>query len=415
MRHHASILAAVLPALLLTACRRPPATVGAGERLVVIGAHGEIATVAPDGSHAAALTTPADKRYAFQQPAWSPDGSRLAWVEVHTRRASVESTLVIAPRDGGLPLRTRTESAPFYLSWSPDGGSVAYLASAQVPSGDGRLRPSMALGLVRVAEPYRPRQVASGSPFYFAWAPDSSRLLLHTNGGRLHLHDVAASSDQPELGTPGSFNAPGWERAGNRLVYALADGDAQRLVVAAPGAGAPRELLRHHGPSAFVVNPRLPQVAVSAGARPGPLAVADYSGAQVRLTGVTDLPVIAFFWSPDGRQLLFLAPDAADPTPRVRNIQLSAPVPYLRWWVWQHGREPRALGKFLPHPVFAGQYLQFFDQYAQSMTLWSPDSTRFCYAGRDDQGQEGVFVQPLDGAPKRIAAGAYAAWAPQAP
>ena len=61
------------------------------------------------------------------------------------------------------------------------------------------------------------------------------------------------------------------------------------------------------------------------------------------------------------------------------------------------------------------EYLRFFDQYAQSMTLWAPDSSAFTYAGVSESGEDGIWVQSLaeGAAAVRVAPGVMATWSPR--
>ena len=61
---------------------------------------------------------------------------------------------------------------------------------------------------------------------------------------------------------------------------------------------------------------------------------------------------------------------------------------------------------FAPSEPFVTGLLPFFPQYAQSMTLWSPDSLSFAYPTRD-----GIWVQELDGGdPVKVTEGSWVAW-----
>jgi Tol biopolymer transport system component len=52
----------------------------------------------------------------------------------------------------------------------------------------------------------------------------------------------------------------------------------------------------------------------------------------------------------------------------------------------------------------------FFDQYAQSMTLWSPDGTAFAFPAAVN-GEAGIWRQDLSGGdPIRVAGGSWVAW-----
>ena len=75
----------------------------------------------------------------------------------------------------------------------------------------------------------------------------------------------------------------------------------------------------------------------------------------------------------------------------------------MRWHLW-NGTESQELTRFAPSATFLIDYLRFFDQYARSMTPWSPDSRAFVYAGGGEDGRTGIWVHPVidDLAPVRI-------------
>jgi hypothetical protein len=131
--------------------------------------------------------------------------------------------------------------------------------------------------------------------------------------------------------------------------------------------------------------PRLP---------PDSLVVIDIEDGSAEI--VADTGVVAFFWDADGRQLLYLESEG--------GARLS-------WHVWEGG-SVRDLSSFSPDPVWVTTFLAFFDQYAQSMTLWAPDGSAFAFPG-DIDGEAGVWVQHLDGSPPRlVASGSWVAWSP---
>lgn len=80
--------------------------------------------------------------------------------------------------------------------------------------------------------------------------------------------------------------------------------------------------------------------------------------------------VLAFFWSPDGRKLLFLT--------SLRGSRVGA----AQWATFD--RDSNRVVRYEKF-VISGIYmhcLNFFDQFGASMTPWSPDSDAFCYPGR---------------------------------
>ena len=75
--------------------------------------------------------------------------------------------------------------------------------------------------------------------------------------------------------------------------------------------------------------------------------------------------VIAYFWSPDGSRLAYVAP--------------SRTAGALRWTVVNGERWP--LVDFIPSRDQLAMF-QFFDQYAYSHSPWSPDSRSLVFAGK---------------------------------
>jgi hypothetical protein len=109
---------------------------------------------------------------------------------------------------------------------------------------------------------------------------------------------------------------------------------------------------------------------------------------------VESATAIAFSWDPSGQRLLILeVTDAGG----------------FRWRVWEGGQST-VFTDFLPAPGFLRDLVPFFDQYAQSMTLWSPGGTAFVYPG-SVAGVEGIWLQDLEGSdPVRVSGGTWVAW-----
>ena len=82
--------------------------------------------------------------------------------------------------------------------------------------------------------------------------------------------------------------------------------------------------------------------------------------------------------------------------------------------MWEDGSS-FSTDRFVPSLELSRDYFPFFEQYAQSMTLWSPDGSAFVYAGQQDEsGESGVWIQPATPriAPVRVADGVVASWSP---
>ncbi len=364
-------------------------------RLAVLDDRGNLVTVDPDGSGAVVLAEAIAGRTRAQQPTWSPDGTRLAWVELEAAtEEEVVASLVTSSDDGTQRTRAVMPFAPFYLSWDPTSSRIAYLS----PSSDSGIE----LGIVDVAGGGdEAASLDGGSPFYLSWDPPGEQLLVHVGTDRLERLEFDGTLTTVEE-RPGTFSAPVWTADGRSLVYASRTGDRQRLVVHDVGERRGRGVVSFEGGIRFVVSPDGGRIAfqiVGGPAEVEPLSVLDRETGTVE--AVDPGPTLAFFWSPRGDRLLYLYPEA------------DADRVWARWGVWD-GETTFSTPRFTPTLVFVRDYLQFFEQYAQSIRLWAPDGSAFTYAGTSETGEQGIWVQPAraDAEPVLVAGGVFAAWSP---
>jgi Tol biopolymer transport system component len=270
---------------------------------------------------------------------------------------------------------------------------VAYLGASGETIGFGWAEPAAGEGPVA-------RTIRRGNPFYVSWAPDGDRLLVHV--GEDQLGRLGLDGELLDLGeAPGLFHAPVW-LPDDRLVYVTGGSERQALVIR-DGART-RVVHRFRGAMEFVVSPDGRQIAyrVDVGETVGPVAVLDVGSRRSRV--IADVVAAAFQWSPDGRRLLILgqALDASTPD-----------APTGRWYVWD-GRTTTPVGvPFFPSPRYVRDYLPFFGQYTQTMTLWSPDGRSFAFPALIGD-RDGIWVQDLDEAEPSLVLedGSIVAWSP---
>jgi TolB protein len=377
--------------------------------IALIGDDGNVSTFDPSTGVLTAVTGDAGAGRVYSQPTWSPDGTRLAFVASATAvtgpaveagpsvvRTSFEaqdatSAIHIAPASGGPATVIPTPFAAFYLYWAPDGASLAFL-------GNDLAFGRQALGMIDVGAGTAER-LDSGQPYYFAWSPDSDRLLVHAAGSELYL--LGLDGTRQAVGpSPGGFSAPNW--VGDTRLFPVAEGDRRVLRISdADGAGL-RDATEYGGAIAIELNPdgeRVAYIDITTGANLfalGTLVVDGPDGAAE----IADLAA-AFFWSADGSRLLYLTPD------------VSGGDFALRWNVW-NGNETVAFERFLPTTVFLQQYLPFFGQYANSLSFLSPDAGAFTFAGTIEGRGSGIWQQTTEpGSPAQlIAPGEFSTWAP---
>jgi TolB protein len=420
--------ATAAPATIAAAATAQPLAAPTGvvltvNRIAILNDQGQIETMTAEGEERRVLTLPTD-RVLFQFPAWAPDGRRLA---VPGNR-SVGGGIYIfddAARTGPLDDRQVYYSAdriPFYLYWAPDSSHLAFLANHS-PS-------TMGLSVVTADGAEGSHLVATGAPFYWDWSHDGRQLLIHSNQGRsdntVALIDLQGETQAGNLATPGFFQAPGIGQGGRYWAFAEAiEGGLSALVVVDTQTGE-RQSHQQGGSIALGWSPTQAQVAFTNGAinaHPywGPLRVFDVATGETRLLSAQT--VLAFFWSPDGRSIAFitLARDEEDGSnaaakPRRSSRLAAAPVQqsgrgFLTLSVVDvaTGNGLRLLD-FEPTVLYLTQFLPFFDQYALSHRVWSPDSEAIVLPVREEEGNVILIVPARGGRPYRLADGEIGFW-----
>jgi Tol biopolymer transport system component len=367
-------------------------------RLLILGVDDEIITVRPDGTDRVVLAE-VDEEVERTQPTWSPDGSQVAWTE---SRGGRDTFLMVTDSDGGSLRQWPSPLLAVYMAWSPDGANIGIIGNDD----QGNL-------LLTVAGPDGQfTMLDEGAPIYFEWSPDGTEVLARVEGRFGYL--ALDGSGQTPLPASGEFRLGA--HVGESVVIGTARDVGDALVIADREGTVQRELLRYEAPMAFTVD------------RPGEELAVMMRGSpeSQRLSGVEDpdLPIIepdhlvvvdtgtgavdevsaarnvAWFWSPDGRLLLYA------------TVEFLDGIEQLMWHTWD-GAESNSYQAFSPTGTFGREYLAFFDQFARSMSLWSPDGTAFVYAGGNTLEDVGIWVQPLDTSqPERVAPGQVAAWSP---
>ncbi len=344
---------------------------------------------------------------------WSRNGQRLIYAQTDDQASRVIS----AHPDGSAAVSVYEGAAaapPFYLYGSPDDAHIAFLTP---DAGQG-----MALQVAPTDRAGAGQTAARGQPNYWSWSPDGSALLLHIGGGgdaflgEYVLSTTVLSTLQP---SPATFQAPGWSPADQAQLYARRTTHGGELVV--DNGGQLVSLVKFDNGIVFGWSPDGQTVAYALNTPSSflyeGLAVIDRAGQQRQVLYQGD--ILAFFWSPDGQQLAFLTGALVEPGSIGRAGGLAAPSRQPRrtlqatWHVVQvKSGVVTDLGTFEPSADFLFM-IQYFDQFAQSIALWSPDSRWLVYAGQPLGRSAGVYVvdtRQADPAPQPVGPGQFAIW-----
>ena len=393
-------------------------------RIAFIDNSGELRLINPDGTNGQRLTGDAqagllaqalERGDSYSWPTWAPDGTKLAVSRVSVTggppRLSVQvldlpSGRILSAFENEVPA-LMADGAAHYIYWSPNGRYLTLLAPTRE-------------GLALLVRDYQGNGEAAvlavGAPLYYHWSPDSSVIAVH-RGDRLMLSEPSPHGAQAYIQVEAvGFRAPGLSPDGSQLAYAATEGEVHGVFVRAVGLPpfsemqSPRLLAETRSLAAFAWAPDGSALAVSEQASPGSplfdrlsLISADGSSSTLLL----EEPHLAFFWSPAGDRIAWIGVDAS-----TREMELSVSS--------AAGGEPRRLFRFSPTGEFF-THLSFFDQYAYSHSLWSPDGSALVMAGNEGQesgrrngrGPSGgqIYVVDADtGAALRIASGKTAVW-----
>ena len=394
------------------------------DRIVYVGADGNIFTINPDGSDSKRLTgsetarsmgsilaQPADRNSVLHTwPTWSPDGSKIAFSRAVLEGAEPQvSLLSIDPETRALnriyqnepgASTVIAESVPHYMYWSPDSRNLAFIA------------PTTLALVLYVNDGVETSVVSSQGPLYFKWAGDSSSMTIHS---RETLFRAVAPFDAPatELGSMNPvFRTPDVSSDGQTIAYVTDVDEGYALLAGNSDGSEPfRQLLSVETPSAILWSPVDEVIAVADGSRPRSpgyrrLSLISPEGGEP--TTLVEEPFAAFYWSPNGERIAYVAID-------VESRRLVWKV------VSAQGGEPWELATFVPSQGTLTA-MSFFDQYAHSHSFWSPDSASLVFAGHTgrrseesngtgpDEGSVYVINTEPGSSPRRIASGDLAFW-----
>lgn len=341
-----------------------------------------------DDSHVQ-LTDDAGETRRYQWPTWSTDG-RLAYFSLYFDDNALFTDAFVSA--DGLTAGDLAYTGPEYFNyayWSPGNcdedercRDLALLLSSP--------EQGMFVELIRDSEAEVTHLTAGlgGPPFYYSWSPDGERMLWQRNNERFDIYDAGEDRVTDTLAQqPGFILSPAWSPVDDRLlVGAAAEDQTTDLVI----VGSSETQVVASGFTGLVSSGWSPDgnlVAYREQTRQGfgPLIVVDAVTTETAARSPTT-GVIAFFWAPDSHQIAYLTLAASPGTFSAGNFNnhlMAQPQQQpigLAWSILdvQTG-DVRQYGSFFPTEEVV-YLMQYFDQFAQSHRLWSPDSRHLLYS-----------------------------------
>jgi Tol biopolymer transport system component len=271
---------------------------GRGVRLFATGGDVERLAVGGGAIEAVSRVLVGDGCGCLDSPAWSPDGSKIAYLDGYfstytgTYNGISAAVALMNPDGSGRHDLKRTNAAYDGLSWSPDGKRIAYVANSKYGLGEIAIVNVDGSGSVKLVPGYDPawspdgskiayatldsnkpaifvmnpdgsdvqkltslaghEDVSQGDRFGMAWSPDGTRIAFSSLKDTLEVMNADGSGAHP-LGNNASYNKPAWSPDGSQIVFSNNKGLA---VIGADGTGL-HQLTRSGGtyPGTFDFEP----------------------------------------------------------------------------------------------------------------------------------------------------------------
>jgi Tol biopolymer transport system component len=405
--------------------------------IVYIGVDGNIYTMDQGGGRQQQITT--DARYAteedssiliYQAPTWSPDNQQLAFIGVRGSEESgsrIEEASLYTVSLGDLEIVETYSSDyyfPFYLYWSPDSQKIGFLSNTNFSRGFALFS----------APPGGPAlMLDAGRPYFWSWAPNSKKLLVHAGGfsptvsaERISFLNVGGSSVEESVTSlmPWNFQAPSWTSDGEHVLVAASIDNRSSLVMLDKNGRLERTLTDFVGEIAFSLSPDGEQVAMISGIN----FQSDFLQGKMKVFDLDDPAnsyeteednVFAFFWSPDSQQIAYFSYQIINVAPPGEDGQPDENIPPVATQTVQvdimdvgnNGETHDVTHPFPPTEQFIS-VLSLFSQYQHSATIWSPDSQNLVLSAYLPDGSPVIWVVRSTGRlePRYLVNGVLAFW-----
>ena len=267
-----------------------------------------------DGSDRLDLTKPtaSSDEIKYTWPTWSPDGQNIAYSSITTtRNADLEMALHLVDVNRNLnqeiyrsePTRKFPYLAPLtphYVSWSPSGEQIAFLAA-------GEKNGLLTLSLASADLPAEVKKITQAANLYFRWDHRGQTILLHQDAS-LRIVDTTLDLYPVQIGPSSQkYRVPDWASQSNQIAYIETSGSASNLFVSVVGALEKEPILNVDDSAAFLWAPTNDLLAIATSVSPNTVysKLDLFDPSDGSLDNLVMEPFIAFYWDPTGKQIVY--------------------------------------------------------------------------------------------------------------
>lgn len=356
--------------------------------IAYIGDDYNVYTIHPSNLEVNTVTEDATRSRHFLWPTWANDG-RLAYFccdPAASGRPEIEVYVSPMPGASGELVYAEQNQVFTYAYWSPSDceaidncRDIAVLVTSLNPQG-------LLLQIIRNdAVTNDSWTVERGAPFYFTWNRDGNRIVWLRNDSVYEIYDPTSRQVQDHIQLrPGRGIIPIWSSVDDRIFLPVRNSDGRFTdVVTLAGDESEPLIAAHEGAISFLISPDgrfLAYRSITANGVGNVIVIDTVSGSTITESPFTG--VAAFFWSPDSRSIAYITLADQPGTfsaKQLEYIQQEQPI-QLMWHVLDvETGQNRTLQRFAPTNDMV-YLLTFFEQFAHSHHIWSPDSTHIVYS-----------------------------------